>query len=353
MRDISKLTASTILAIPITAPEKLYTGDPDVARQEWQKLSKQWHPDRKGDKTGKVMAQINALYQMAVSKLNLGIWVNEGTVRITTKSDQIYEIKFRRRHEFELGEMYVGDKTVVFAITEDGYDLADDALARIKGFKYANDAMKLEFARYLPVIKAQNETVDRRIIVLNKTPDQLLLRDVLDHFKGDSGFPGKIDPKHVAWILSRLYNLFCYLRYSNVSHNDISPDTVFISPEHHSAALLGGWWYAGGVGERLKAVPSRTLMYAPMDLTDKKRGDATIDSELIRATGRELLGDITGGGRLSADPDVPRPLLNWLRGTGTSNAVEEYQTWQKQVLIDSFGQRHFTELKLTAEEIYT
>lgn len=343
MKDILTLTADSILAIPVTAPEKLYTGDPNKAKEEWRMLSKQWHPDRPGG-DDQVMAYINTLYNVALEKLRLGIWVTDNIARITTKSDKIFEIKYRRKHEFELGEMYVGDKTVVFAIAEDGYDLVEEALYVIKNFKYVDAKMEKEFSRYLPSIYTVDETVDRKIIVFKKTPDLLLLRDVLDHFNG------AMDPKHAAWITSSMFNLACYLNYAGLTHNDISPDTYFISPEHHSGALIGGWWYSALLGRKLKALPSRTVMQVSEDIIDEKQASLIIDGELIRATSREMLGNIDG--LLITNPNIPRPLLAWLLKPATGEIVKEYKTWSKQILIDSFGKREYVELKLTADDLY-
>jgi len=44
MNDISKLTASEILAV--STPEGLYTGNQFLAEREYRKLSSLWHPDR-------------------------------------------------------------------------------------------------------------------------------------------------------------------------------------------------------------------------------------------------------------------------------------------------------------------
>lgn len=345
MKDVLKLTAKEILVISITSPEKLFTGDTSIAKQEWHNLTKVWHPDRASG-NAEVMTHINALYDLAINKLKLGIWSDDGIARITSKiTNKVYEIKFLRKHDFELGEMYVGNNSIVFAIAEDGYDLADLGLERIKNLKYANPTMKEEFSRYLPTIKYEDQTEDRRIIVMQKTPDVLLLRDVLDHYND------KIDPKHVAWILSRLYNIGCFLKFNDISLNDISPDTCFISPEFHTVSIIGGWWYSTLLGRSIRAVPSRTILYAPLNLIDKKVGDSTIDSELIKATGRELLGDITGAGKFNSDSTIPKALKNWLQSPGSSDLYEEYQKWTN-VLLDSFGKRKFVEMKLEAKDIY-
>lgn len=344
MKDVSKLTAVDILALK--TPEQLFTGDEDVAKIEYRNLSKIWHPDRnKAANATEVFTHFKLLYEQAEVKFKAGTWETPGLHIFSDIRGKKFQIKYRRRHTFELGEMFVGDYSVTYFIDKSSKDLYENAVRTIKGFKFANDKMKAEVAKYLPEIHSENETADHMVLVVKKQPDMLLLRDVLDHLGG------KIDPKHVAWILSTIYNLSCYLKYAGLTHNAISPDTYFISPPNHSGLLLGGWWYAAPANQKLVAVPARTVLYAPRNLTNTKVADPKIDSELIRAVGRELLGDVNGS-KLPADPNIPNALLNWLRTPGTGDAWKEYESWAKTVLKDSFGERRFVELKIQPSDVY-
>ena len=344
MKDISKLTASEILAL--ATPEQLFTGEAESAKSQYRLLSKLWHPDlNKAALAASVFAQVNDLYHKGVEKLRAGTWETPGLYVFSDVKGKQYQVKYKRKHDFELGEMYVGEHTVTYFIDKAQRDLYERARKTIKSFKYANDKMKAEVERYLPTIHTESETADRLVMVVKKDPDLLLLRDVLDHLKG------KLDPKHVAWVLNTMYNTFSYLKYSGLTHNSISLDTYFISPQKHTGALLGGWWYSAAVNDKLVAIPSRTLTYAPHGLTSKKIATPQIDSELIRATGRELLGD-GGGSKLLADPGIPNAMLSWLRTAGSGDAYREYEDWSKKVLKSSFGERRFVELKIQPSDVY-
>lgn len=342
MKDISKLTAVEILAV--TKPEQLYTGDESSAALEYRKLSRIWHPDRKTG-SGSVFAQISTLYHKGVEKLKDGTWETPGLFTFTDIRGKKFQVRYKKHHQFELGDMYIGDYSITYMINKDAKDLFDNAKRVIKNFSYANDKMKTEISRYLPEIHTENETADRYVLVVKKTPDLILLRDVLDHLKG------KIDPKHVAWILNSIYNISCYMKYAGLTHNSISLDTYFISPQHHNGALLGGWWYSSKVNEKLVAVPARTITYAPHNLTSKKIASMQIDSELIRAMGRELLGD-GNGSKLLSDPGIPNAMLNWLRTAGLGDPYQEYESWAKTVLKDSFGERRFVKLDIQPSDVY-
>ena len=102
------------------------------------------------------------------------------------------------------------------------------------GLRFADGRMAAQLQPGLPEIAARFETADRLALalVLRKAPDLLLLSDVLAHFNG------RMDARQVAWIISSLLNLACYLDYARLAHNAILTDAVFISPPRHSSALL-------------------------------------------------------------------------------------------------------------------
>jgi hypothetical protein len=339
--NIDGLSEKDILAI--AAPEKLFTGDEEAARLEYRKLAMRWHPDRHGDAA--VFAHINKLYETALRKLKDGVWQTPGRLLIKGKDGKEYSVLYRQHHSFELGDMYVGDSIVTYVVENQYSDLVHSAIAQLGNMKYANSAMRAEVNRYLPQVAEHVEINGSTVVALHKEPDHLLLRDVLQHFGG------KLDQRHVAWILSCLYNLRCYLEWAGLAHNDLSPDTYFVAPIRHTGVLMGGWWYAARFGDKMKALPKRTLTYIPRPVLDSKVAHPITDSELVRATGRELLGDIVGTSLVTM-VDLPKAMLQWLRGAGMESAVTEYETWSNKVLIDSFGARRYVKLDVSASDLY-
>jgi hypothetical protein len=99
------------------------------------------------------------------------------------------------------------------------------------------------------------------------------------------------------------------------------------------------------------AAPAHTIEWGPHDLLASRQADIRTDLELVRAIGRELLGDITGA-RLGRESAAKGAMIDWLRLPASSNPIEEYRTWRDQVLHDSFGARRFAELPLTQSELY-
>ena len=344
---IATLSATAILAIPANQPELLFTGSADSAKKEYRKLASIWHPDRcKDAQANAVFAWLKDLYQVAEAKLASGAWEVPGLLRVTSTAGTSYEIRYLRKMKVDMGQMYVGNSVLVFDIAAENEDLVAQALATLSGFTYASASMEAEFSRYFPELQQRIETPTGAVLIFKKTPDLLLLQDVLDHFKGE------MPARHVAWVISRLLNIACYLeRQGKVAHNAIALDSVFISPKFHSAALLGGWWFSARLGAPLKAATRRMTLFAPPDVMQRKVADSRTDLELIKALGRELLGDVTGV-RLFKNSAVPSALANWLQMSSAQDAVGGFKEWQERVLIDAFGQREFVELALTQQELY-
>ena len=344
--DVSHWSAAALLAIPPTAPERLFSGDAEQARTEYRALVALWHPDRCAHtEATEVFQHLNRLYAAAVDQLRAGRWQTPGLLRLQANDGTEFRIRYRKEHAFELGRMLIGDSIVAYVIAAEHADLFQNALDAIDRLPCADPRMAAEVGRYLPEIVRHFETGEGRVLVLRKTPDRVLLRDVLDHCGG------RMDARHVAWIVSSLLNLACYLDYARLAHNAILADTWFVSPERHSGALLGGWWYAVRQGERMTAAPAAALQYAPFEVTARRCGDIRTDLELIRALGRELLGDASGL-RLARDKAAPQPMLDWLRLPAGDSPRHEYQTWMRQVLPDSFGERRFVKLDITVNDLY-
>ncbi len=206
--------------------------------------------------------------------------------------------------------------------------------------------MAAEMAPRLPQVLDSFRTNAAAVIVLKKSPDQLLLADVLKRLNGRLA-----DIRHLGWILNSLYNIACYLEWSEIAHNAIAPETVFISPLRHTATLLGGWCYATLLGAPMVALPDRTLAYAPEHVVRCGEADVKVDLELIRALGRELLGDASGFSLLRRH-DLPQRLCDWLCLPAGDHAAPEYAEFKHDVLPEVFGAPKFVNWRLESKDLY-
>ena len=343
------LTAHQI--IKIKEPGALFTGDKKQIHKEFRQLAKKFHPDvNKEDGMDLIFRHIQELYQWGLEMLDKGTWSIPGVIEFkdSKKKGHIHKVTYKKKCEFELGQVYIDNLNVTYIIDDQYRDLVNQAFFIFGNFRYSSDRMRKEISKYLPQFVSMFAPEGKHIgVIIKKTQDVIPLRTIFEYHQKN-----KIDQwdKHVAWIISSLYNILCYFEYANITHNDISLDTYFISPPYHSGVLLGGWWYSAMQDAKLMAVPYPTYDLLPLDIKKSKLADVRVDLELIKALGRELLGDRTGGRLLTMKP-APIPMINWLKHSSSGKALDDYTLWQK-VLYDSFGDKKFIEMIIDLEKIY-
>lgn len=354
MRDLTMLSADKLLSI--REPELLYSFSPLAAKREYRLLAGRWHPDRETSALAQsVFSHVVQLHNLAQEKRDAGAW-NEpvdkveseraGLKRYRKRDGSLKEVVYTARRYFELGAMYIGQAHVAFEIDKEHEDLFANCCSVMLALRFHDLDMAAEMAPRLPQFLDSFRTDAAAVLVLKKSPDQLLLADVLRHLNGKLA-----DIRHLGWILNSLYNIACYLEWSEMAHNAIAPDTVFISPLRHSATLLGGWCYAAQFGAPMVALPDRTLAFAPEECVRCGEADARIDLELVRALGRELLGDASGSS-LRGRADLPANLVDWLCLPAGEHAVSEYAEFKHDVLPEVFGAPSFINWRLESRDLY-
>jgi hypothetical protein len=332
-------TAEEILAIPASEPERLFQAPEQVAAL-YHRLALRWHPDR-AEGQRDVFEHLTALRKEAELHIRQGRWQVPGLLELAGR-----KLRYFKNYPFELGTAYLGNSIIAYVVEKDFAPLAHRAEAAIKGLAFENNRMEAEMRPRLPQLKAAFDTeVGQRVVVLEKPSGLIRLSDLIVHLGG------KVDPRHVAWVMSDLLNAACYLgAYRRIAHMGLSAETVFISPTRHIAVIVGGWFYTTPLADPLMAVPERTNQLLPAVARNTERATGSIDLELIRGIGREMLGDLSGT-RLGYDAAIPAPLRDWLRQPSGMDAVAEYKAWPK-ILDDSFGARRFTELPVKASDLY-
>lgn len=332
------LTPEHILSL--TQPEQLFAKD--TIKEEYYALAKAWHPDvNKSSLASDVFAHIKMLYDKGVEILGRGAWHIPGLLTLTSLTGSSYNLKYNYHTTFELGETYIGNSFIAYLIKKEYADLYNNYLIQIGKFKYPTEKMEEEFKRCLPMRKTQFETNEYFVMVLAKTKEVIPLRLALKYFNG------KLHPRDVGWIMSNMYNMLCFLEYNNIGHNDINLDTYFISPQHHSGLLLGGWWYSQPIGTTLRSVPVRTFNLLTQQQKDKKIAVKEIDNRLCKATCLELLGE-----KAMLDPEIPKSLLYALKTPDSDNAIKNYAHWRKTTLISIFGEIKFHKMEIDYNKLY-
>jgi len=70
-------------------------------------------------------------------------------------------------------------------------------------------------------------------------------REVLVFLRRPNFFPveyfAPLESKHLAWVISRMENICCELKYSGIEHGCIDQTSIWINPVTHEGALFGDW----------------------------------------------------------------------------------------------------------------
>src|SRR5215467_6800060 len=157
MALLETLTASHILAIAPTEPERLFSGDPASLRYEFATLAKRWHPDRNGSSDA------------AKRKLALGTWCPPGVIRIDTTAGKTVVLQVKRRHEFELGEMAIAVNRVAFMLEKEHALLFENGLRRIRDIRYPDARVRGDLAKFMPDVQGVYETTAHHVAIIAKT----------------------------------------------------------------------------------------------------------------------------------------------------------------------------------------
>lgn len=346
MTNILNLTADKILGIDLTNPEKLFSFYDHV--NQYRLLAKKWHPDRNTDVLAtKVFSHISLLHVEAEKHIAENMWNGPSVVSFESSVGKKFQFKYRLFHNIQIGKMYIGYKHLLYVIEPGFKDLYENALEMIASVKYPKPKFEEQFKRQIPNVIESFESNIGFIVLMEKTDDLILLKDLLNHIEHN-----KLPAVHVAWIISTLSNLACFLEMNNIAHGAILSDTYWVTPKYHSGVLLGGWWYARPNDSKLLALPQESLSVLSSKIHTDKKAKTTYDRTLIKCIGIEALGDSTKTGTmLLTDKSVPAPVLSWLRGPNASDAIKEYKMWG-EARDKGFGLRKFHELKIDPKNIY-
>lgn len=185
---------------------------------------------------------------------------------------------------------------------------------------------------FLPRLGRIVQDNGHRILVWCMKPDSYVPLNLVLKQQG-----GKLDPKHVAWILSGLYNAACYMEHTGLVYLGLVMESIVVEPDTHRVMLPGGWEHAYVPGEK----PGKVPLWVANQLPSKYKGGkpATLDMtlELIRAMGRVLLGDPYGSVMIRQ----PKTAMSaFLLAPAKGSAIDQYRDW-RNATASQFGGHHF------------
>lgn len=336
------MLAADILKIDLTEPERLFKKR-DGLQVDYHVLVKEWHPDRNKDaRAAEVLAHITTLYKKAKEKHEDNSWNPPGELTLHGTDSKTRTFKYRVKRPFELGSMYIGTSFIIFVIDRKHENLALQGLKGIGTIRYPNEKFQKALEQYFPKVERYFDTKDAIVIAIKKTPDEILLADLINHFGG------RLPAHHAAWVMTSLYNLASLLTIQRMTLNGITANSVFVNPKMHSVALYGGWWYSAEAGKSISTLPPDVFKLAPRKLTADKKAVYSLDLDCIKAVGRECLGDPSGG-TFRTDPSLPS-WVSFLQLPATDKAIIEYENWVKA--LEAHGPRKFIKMDVTVDQVY-
>jgi len=347
-KDPLALSAQDIISIGSSFPEKVFNFD--TFDYEQRKMRSKWHPDHGADED--VARIVRALIENGQKLIADGTWPNNVDLRfVDTKTNKQFVFRGSKIHEIDVGKMIISPTKVAFVVDEANTDLFNTAIRAIKSIRYKNAKFNDEFSKFMPKVLYSGTTNIGNVCVFEKPTGYYCLQDVLDELKQP------LDPKHVCWIVSSLYNLATFFDVHGICHNGITTTSVFINPTTHPTAhttmILGGWWYSAQVDKPLVAIPAQLRSILPSEVFDAKIAKTSYDRLAIKALAIKALGDPTMiGSKLLIRKDIPKPMLNWLRSPSLPSAIDEYTKWYS-VLEQGFGKRKFTKFEHDLSNLYT
>lgn len=321
----------------------IFDENESLCKARYRELTKIYHPDAKnGDRD--LFEHITELYKKALELIQDGKWEKSNYISLKTDKNKHLQITYQTKYQFELGICYVCCKHVIYILEKDKEKYYRNYLEKVKSLKYATPEMETVMKRTMPLI-ISNGRLDtgEYYIVLSKTEDVYPLKNLLSYMN-------EIPGKHVAWIISRLSSICCYLEYNHFVHNGIDINSCFVSPKYHSILLFGGWWYTSKIGDRLLGTTKEIFDLMPVVAKTEKKANTITDLESVKLIGRTLFNEKTCR-TLNERTDIPKPIKDFLiRGSG-DDAITEMSIWDEN-LNKAYGQRKFIELNVTEKDIY-
>lgn len=325
--------------------EDIFTSLVD-AKRRYRELAMAVHPDHGG--SADALAKLTQLHQEMLAQAALTGWMERGKLTFRCTDGKTRSVRYRHSHAAGPGRAYQGAAILTFVLPNEHADLVEQACKIIGTQRFPTSAMQEKLTKAgAPTMLGAFHASDAPVValVLRAAPD--LVR--LDHLLAHQG--GRLPAPQVAWMITRMLNLCCWLQWQRRVHHAISLDSLYVAPAAHDLHLLGGWWHCVDEGSQMPLrLPAGAVAELPRLVRETKVATCQTDLRLARRVARELLGDATGTS-FAARKDIPRPLATWLLGPPAADAFKDFADWEK-VRENSFGERKFVKLDVTADDIY-
>lgn len=308
----------------------IFSADPNIMKTEYRNYAKAYHPDvcHRED----VMTTVNTLFAQAKKMLENKDWEQTNVLFFSdTTLNKRYSLHYNQMYKFEYGYYYVGDYTLIYMFKEE--KPWKHYIEAVKNIKYVDSKIESYFRQFMPDIKQAGKCNKGWYVAINKDKNVYPLSEILRYFNG------KVDNKHSAWITTRLNNIVCFLKTTNLVHNAITIDNLFVKPSSHGIYLLGGWWFAVKDNDKMVGCPKAVYNVMPPKTKTDKIANRTVDIESVKQITKNI------------SKDVKPPIAEWYNTGSTDNPFDNLDKWDN-ALTNAYGKRRFTKMEINENEIY-
>ena len=302
---------------PNTKVGDIFPNDVTQAKNIYRDLCKKYHPDTfADDRANDIISALTKLYNNAIKAIETGTWEKSNFIAIKTTKGTTLNINYLYHRVFELGEYYVCNQHIIYIFDFNKKKYYNNYIKQINKISYKDKKMEKYFKNLFPQVISEYNTLDNKhIIVISKTEDVYPLRAVIENV-----FNGEIPDKHLAWMISRLINICCFLKMNGLVHNGINIDNCFVSTDFHSILLLGGWWYTTDEDAAMIGTSKDIYNIMPPLVKANKISKSITDIESIKAFGRQYIST-----------SAPQAFKNFLSSGTKESSIEESKKYDTDV----------------------
>ena len=308
----------------------LFSDNEAKAKKEYREYCKLYHPDANDSKeAAEVFEIITEIYNNKHRNTISSATVQEEFTFKDRKTGKGFTISNPVIIKTGISIIYHTATKIVITYHKSYEKFFNNYIKQVEDLKYKDDNMRKEFKRYFPRVLKHFETKDDMLcILLDKTNEVLSLSKIVKSYEK---IGEKFPERQAAWILNRLFNITCYMYFSNKVSNGLSLDNLWVSPEMHSVLLLGGWEYTTKDKESMLGCPKDIYNLLPIKIKDSKKSDILTDLESIKHIGRILF----------KGHDKLEHINKYLKsGVKHDNPFDEWNEY-KTAIKEQFGKREF------------
>lgn len=295
---------------------------PDEIRKRFRKLASEWHPDHNTDANAALVFQY--IRDMRDRALTGG-----PSVVFTRANGTSFKMSYLRETQGQGYRVYTGLSRIAYLV---GKQYANSV--RNHKWTFTNQSIRAEMEPILPQWVRTEELNDGSVLFIYDRSG-ILMSDLLALHV--------IPNEHVAWMISRMINLACYLEFEKISHAGLSPDCLMVNLEKHSVSIVGPPIFLTRFGKRPVSVPARTIGSCNWLKKKEEVANFKIDVSLVKETALNLFRD---SGVTLGQKGVRKEITKWLLTPPTGSAIQEHEAWDR-----SLGERKFIPYPISAEQL--